>query len=743
MMTFPRITMPVLVASVVALGWPLAAVAQRTTLSLDGTWSVAEGVQPGEIPTRFDHTVAVPGLTNQAKPAFADVDRYETHEFIFTMKNNAVLPKSEKCDALGRTPQKRNHFWYERTFTAPAKRDSAVLIVSKAQFGTAVWLNGKPIGEHLGCFTAGRFDATAAMNWSGENRLLIRIGAHPGALPDWALYGTDGEKRGWTPGIYDRVSLLLADMPAIETIQVAPQIRSSTILVQTRLRNPGPARVAVISQRLKTWKKGQAVGQTVREEVALAAGEEKTLTQSVPVPGAVLWSPENPFLYVLDTSTGGDSCSTRFGMREFRFSSANRRAMLNGKVIYLRGASITLHRFFGDPQCGGLPWDTAWVRRFLVDIPKQMHWNAFRMCIGPAPQEWLDIADEAGILLQYEFPIWSDRECRPDGSFRHKLWRENDVIQQVRDFMRDNWNHPSVALWDASNETHWAFLKDKLIPAVRGLDLSHRPWENGYNLPQGPDDPYEWHPYKFGDHWGGKPPYFDMSKLEKASGANESREVGRCEHASIINEYDWLWLHRDGTPTTLARKVYEHLLGPGATADQRREACAYWLAGLTEFWRASREHAGVLYLAYLDADLPHCFTCDNFVDVRRLQLETHFADYMGEAFKPLGLYVNFWQPTLPAGGERSYRVTIINDRDEPVRGRLELSWQSSNGDPAAAAAQRSRDMEFAVPALGKTVVNPTLATPAAPGRYTLTVKASCQGKPWSPTVSRRNVTVGK
>ncbi|MGA2258093.1 MAG: hypothetical protein ABSG53_25795, partial [Thermoguttaceae bacterium] len=305
--------MPVFVATVIAFGWLLPAAAERTTLSLDGTWSVAEGIQPEKVPTSFNHKVAVPGLTNQAQPAFPDVDRYETHEFVFTMKHNEVLPKSEKCEVLGRTPQKRIYFWYERTFTAPAKRDSAMLVVNKAQFGTSVWLNGKNIGEHLGCFTAGRFDATAAMNWKGENRLLVRIGAHPGALPVWALYGTDGEKAVWTPGIYDRVSLLLADLPAIETIQVAPQIQSSTILVQTRLRNPGPARVAVISHRLKTWKDGQAVGQPVQQEVSLAAGEEKTITQTVAVPGAVLWSPDNPFLYVLDTSTGGDSCSTRFG----------------------------------------------------------------------------------------------------------------------------------------------------------------------------------------------------------------------------------------------------------------------------------------------------------------------------------------------------------------------------------------------------------------------------------------------
>ena len=44
-------------------------------------------------------------------------------------------------------------------------------------------------------------------------------------------------------------------------------------------------------------------------------------------------------------------------MREFHFDSATRLPMLNDKVCYQRGASITLHRFFGDPRSGGLPWN--------------------------------------------------------------------------------------------------------------------------------------------------------------------------------------------------------------------------------------------------------------------------------------------------------------------------------------------------------------------------------------------------
>ena len=35
-----------------------------------------------------------------------------------------------------------------------------------------------------------------------------------------------------------------------------------------------------------------------------------------------------------------------------------------------------------------------------------MNWNSLRYCIGFPPDFWYDIADEEGILLQDEFPIW-------------------------------------------------------------------------------------------------------------------------------------------------------------------------------------------------------------------------------------------------------------------------------------------------------------------------------------------------
>ena len=65
-----------------------------------------------------------------------------------------------------------------------------------------------------------------------------------------------------------------------------------------------------------------------------------------------------------------------------------------------------------------------------------------------------------------------------------------------------------------------------------------------------------------------------------------------------------------------------------------------------------RKCAGVLHFVYLTGCYPGAYTCDNFQDVAALKLEPHFADYVREAFKPLGVYLNFWQPEAPANSVR-------------------------------------------------------------------------------------------
>ena len=570
---------------------------------------------------------------------------------------------------------------------------------------------------------------------------MVRIGAHPGVLPENVSQGTDFEKNRWTPGIYDDVSLLVMNNPVIANVQVAPQLASSSILVQTELHNYADHAVSThVRQQAFAWKTRSPSSDKVETAVDMSAGETRTLTQTVSLSKAHLWTPEDPFLYIVSTSTEGDSLDTRFGMREFRFDTVTQRAYLNGRPYFLRGSNITLHRFFEDPESGTLPWNESWLHRLLVEIPKQMHWNAFRFCIGPVPDRWLEIADENGLLIQYEYMIWTGHPSwRGD---YHDRYDTRELVTEYTEWMRDNWNHPSVAIWDANNESWLPQFAGEVISKVRHLDLSNRPWENSYNTPAGHDDPVEDHQYLFYDlamsdnpneNGSGSAP-FKVTDLETMMGPAPTDATIKTGHAMILNEYGWVWLNRDGTPTLLTQKLYPRLLGNDNTTENRFAMQAYLLGGETEFWRAYRRYAGVLHFVYLTASDPRAFTSDHFRNLQRLELEPHFAKAMEHAFNPLGVYLNFWHPTLNTDEQRDFTIAMVNDEDRPRSGTLRLAFTSPDGKSTA-----SKEVAFSLAPLGADSYTIALKAPASPGKYTLEATACPSDDQEHPTISHRDV----
>jgi hypothetical protein len=361
-----------------------------------------------------------------------------------------------------------------------------------------------------------------------------------------------------------------------------------------------------------------------------------------------------------------------------------------------------------------------------------MHWNYFRFCIGPVPDRWLDICDEAGLLIQNEFFVWTGRPDWYKGYSRTHDTQE--MIRQYADWMRDNWNHPSVAVWDANNETLDKSFGDSIIPAVRPMDLSNRPWENSYNRPVDPNDPVEDHPYLMISGHRGKLT-FKMSNLETMDGAPRKNSLPSTTNPPLVNEYGWLWLNRDGTPTRLTTNVYAQLMGTNTTARERLDMYSYLLGAKTEFWRAHRKFAGIVHFVYLTCSYPGVYTADHFADVRRLRLDPAFADYMGEAFKPLGVYVNFFQPSLAAGTNRTFKVMMVNDEDTPASGTLALTLETPRGRVVART-----EMPFEIAGLGDRSLEIPLNVPDVAGAHIL--KAAARVGNGDPTLSRRHVTIG-
>jgi hypothetical protein len=692
----------------------------RQTVSLDGVWEVGETVS-SERPAHFDHRAPVPALTHSAIPSFPQVDEFVTPEHNVVKRLVGLPIDNQSFKGAGTAGNTRNYFWYRTRFDAPSPRGRARLEVLKAQFGSDVWVNGVPVGHNDSGFTAGEYDITKAIRWSANNEVVIRIGANPNVLSPGNTAIFDFEKTRWTPGIWDSVSLYFNDGVSITSTQVAPRISPREIVIQTQLKNTTPSAIRFnLAQSVQGLKDNTIIARSSRQ-LTLEPGEERTVAETISLPNAKLWSPGAPNLYIVRTSTGGDSTSTRFGLREFKFDTATKRAYLNGKPIFLRGGNIALHRFFDDPDSGTLPWDDAWVRKLLGPIPRKMHWNAVKFTIGPVPKRWLDIADEEGLLVLYEFPLWTLTPALTQG-YKKEL-NATSLHEEYRAWLRDNWNHPSIIYWAASLESKLPDeLAGKMIESVRKLDLSGRPWGNSWNPPAGPDDPYEFKQYVSAD------PRFNMTQLESEGGLRRGPFDPPTGHVGIITEFDWLWLNRDGSPTPYTKDVWSRIPYPHATAEERFQTQAYLLSGLIEYWRAHRNYAAVIYLAYLSQG----WVVDNFQNVKDLTFRPHFEEYVSNAFKPIGVYINFWQPALEGGTDRSFDVMMINDDGTQSKGTISLVLEDQWGKQLATVSR-----PYALAAYGQTTYPLSIRMPAIEGQVVLKGIATPSAGAKDTTISRR------
>jgi hypothetical protein len=606
--------------------------ADRQVISLNGEWQIAK---TDSLPPQSYASVApVPGLVDLAVPALEpDTARYEA-----------------------------GWYWYRRTFSvADTAADIIRLKLRKARYHTKVYVNGHYVGENYFSFSPVSFDVKPYVRAGADNELVIGVGCRS-QLPDTIQNGHDFETVRYRPGIYDDVQLTLARRPFINNIQCAPDIDRSVVRVVAEL-DAGDCQVAYVITEKKSGRK-VASGKT--SAGGRTDGGMRLVDFEAVIPRAELWSPEHPFLYEVSLSTAADRQRATFGMRSFRFDRERGLAVLNGKPFYMLGTNVAMGRFFEDADRGTLPWNKEWAAKVIAQY-KTMNWRILRYHIGPAPELWYELCDSLGMMVQDEFAI-SGKQLQP---LRAPL-----LAEEFRRGMRDRWNHPSIVIWDANNEST-TLETGKAIREVRRLDLSRRPWENGWAQPDTLTDPLESHPYMFLTYFvGGKPSeqgylkdlfgYVDLD-LNDANG-NSPQYIPAGErlfpNIRFINEYGWLWLNRDGSTTRLTEPVYKTLFGDGLTPERRRYLYARHLAMLTEYWRAHRQTAGVMHfcgLGYSRPDEPKGETSDNFADVKAAEFEAEFYRYVKPAFAPVGLMIDLWEKSYRPSSAVKVPVFVSND----------------------------------------------------------------------------------
>jgi hypothetical protein len=364
------------------------------------------------------------------------------------------------------------------------------------------------------------------------------------------------------------------------------------------------------------------------------------------------------------------------------------------------------------------------VRRLHKSF-KQFHWNGLRYCIGIAPQEWYRIADEEGIMIQDEFPIWY-------GGKGWNTWPEelksDELAREYAEWIQEQWNHPSVVIWDASNETvsHDGATEEiaRAIETVRGLDLSNRPWDNSYSSVRAPGDVLELHPYHFSKAT------FRLQDIANIN-TNPGGDPDEKRYIKIINEYGWLWLNRDATPTTLTRDLYKNILGSDSTEAQRRHVYASYLAAETEFWRCHRQCAAVLHFTALAYSRSNGQTSDHFIDVENLVYDPEFMKFMPDAFSPVGLMLDEWGNEIETGILHDYSIIAINDLEPEWKGKLFLRIFDKE------MLMTENSIELVIPSFSQSKAALNLPGPQKPGTFTVVASLEREGE--QPVKSIRQI----
>lgn len=372
-------------------------------------------------------------------------------------------PQSDNRQGIG---------WYRLTFQAPPAQKGRRQYLDFAAVGkiARVWVNGQFIGEHRGAYSRFRFEVTKVWKPGQANLIAVRAdNSKPEAgkptgetLPlagDFFVYG----------GLYRQVQLITANEGGIDLLDYgSPGVFIRTAGIARRSGLPDEARLEVTARLREPRRSGGA-----RVSVSIRDASGSLMADRVPMKvrfdrpadraasdrtglangGITLQSPrywdgtKDPHLYsaTVEVRRKGklvDSVTQTFGVREVRVD-ANEGFFLNGKYVQLHG--VSRHQ---DKLGKGAALTLADHAEDMA-LMKELGANTVRHAHYQHADEWSDEADKAGMIVWAELPYVTSPGLA-GGRGSDELWANAEV--QLKELIRQNYNHPSIVMWSVGNE---------------------------------------------------------------------------------------------------------------------------------------------------------------------------------------------------------------------------------------------------------------------------------------------------
>ena len=170
------------------------------------------------------------------------------------------------------------------------------------------------------------------------------------------------------------------------------------------------------------------------------------------------WSPAHPALYTVRLLLERDGTVVAETLRRVGFRALEthgERLLLNGQPVHLRG----LLSWGWDPDTlAPTPSDAAIREEF--QRARLMGFNLIKLCLFVPPPRVYEIADEEGMLLWLELPLWWQRTT---DHLRHQ------VRLEYADILRAAHSHPSIVLYSLGCELDAAMADDRLLADLSDL----------------------------------------------------------------------------------------------------------------------------------------------------------------------------------------------------------------------------------------------------------------------------------
>ena len=523
-----------------------------------------------------------------------------------------------------------------------------------------VFVNRRHIGEHRGGYGAFIFEITGKVEYGKENSILVRVnnGEQLDIMPlvgDFNFYG----------GIYRDVHLLITDetcispldyaSPGVRLIQDSVSHRYAKVRAIVDLSNGSSGNQEVeLNVRLLD---GQRVVKEGTKNVNLSGNEvmQQELTFEIDQPH--LWNGrQDPFLYQAEVTLfrNGqmvDRVTQPLGLRFYRIDS-DKGFFLNGKHLPLKG--VCRHQDRSEVGNALRPQHHEEDAALMLE----MGVNAVRLAHYPQATYFYDLMDKNGIIVWAEIPFVGPGGYNDKGFVDLPAFRANGK-EQLKELIRQHYNHPSICVWGLFNEL--TELGDNPVEYIKELNvLAHqedttRPTTSASNQMGDLNfitDAIAWNRY---DGWYGGTPA-DLGKwLDRMHKDHPEICIAISEYgagASIYHQQDSLvktvptsWWHPENWQTyyhienwkTISSRPYVwgsfvwNMFDFGAAHRTEGDRPGINDKGLVTFDRKVRKDAFYFYKANWNREKPMLYLTGkrNTVRTQRLQTITAFTNLSG------------------------------------------------------------------------------------------------------------------